>query len=91
MKSHNFKKIQFKTIALAVVIGFPFSALTFGADTSQLIGKDLDQNRDLVSSVMNGRNYLVQVDQQGKIKQVFDTGENGNGSDPFPPTPMSLS
>jgi len=91
LKSHNFKKIQFKTIALAVVIGFPFSALTFGADTSQLIGKDLDQNRDLVSSIMKGRNYLVQVDQQGKIKQVFDTGDNGNGSDPFVPIPSNSS
>ncbi len=81
MKLYIDTKPQFKTIALAV--GLSFSASTFATDTTPLIGKDLDQNRDLVTSFMKGRNYLVQVDAQGKIKQVIDTGENGDGSDPL--------
>ncbi|WP_157199522.1 hypothetical protein [Methylomonas koyamae] len=50
-----------------------------------MLGKDLDQNRELVNSVMQGRNYMVQVDQTGKIKQIIDTGANGDGSDPLQP------
>ncbi len=79
MKSqHNIKS---GTIALAA--GLAFSTLAIAADTTQLIGLDLDQNRDLVATVMHGRNYMVQVDQAGKINQVIDTGANGDGTDPL--------
>jgi len=78
MKSCESKKLQYKSIA--IVVGLIFTGFSFAADTAKLIGKNLDENRDLVSSVMKGRNYLVRVDAQGKIKQVIDTGENGDGS-----------
>ncbi|TCV80179.1 MULTISPECIES: PKD domain-containing protein [Methylomonas] len=72
-----------KTLASAISAGLLFSTMAFAADTSQLIGKDLDQNRDLVATVMQGRNYTIQIDEQGKIKQVIDTGANGDGTDPL--------
>lgn len=53
------------------------------ANTSQLIGLDLDQNRDLVNSAMQGRNFMIQVNQEGKIQQIIDTGANGSGTDPL--------
>lgn len=71
-----------KALASVVVFGVMFSTLALAADTASLIGKDLDQNRDLVATVMQGRNYTLQVDEQGKITQVIDTGANGDGSDP---------
>jgi len=70
-------------IACSVFIGAAISTITFAADISQLIGKNLDKNRDLVASVMKGRNYVVQVDTQGNIAQLIDTGSNGDGSDPL--------
>jgi Metallo-peptidase family M12B Reprolysin-like len=57
------------------------SPLTIAADSSQLAGKNLGQNRDLVNAVMQGRSYVVEVDQQGGIKQVIDAGANGSGKD----------
>ncbi len=77
------KKNQKKLTILSatIIAGLTFSTLTFADDTTPLIGKDLDQNRDLVTSVMHGRNYMVQVDQQGKIVQIIDTGANGDGSE----------
>lgn len=77
------KKLTLKSglAAMAIAAGFTLSPLAFAADSSQLIGQDLDQNRDLLNSVMQGRNYMVQVDPQGKIKQIVDTGANGDGSD----------
>ena len=59
------------------------SSFAFAAIPSQLIGKDLDKNRDLVNSAMYGRNYMVEVDRKGKIKQIIDAGANGDGKDPL--------
>jgi hypothetical protein len=67
-------------IAACIVV----SPLTIAADSSQLAGKNLGQNRDLVNSVMQGRSYVVEVDQQGGIKQVIDAGANGSGKDAQP-------
>ncbi|CAD6881022.1 hypothetical protein [Methylomonas albis] len=81
MNTHILRKP--KALASAISAGLFFSTMAFSANTSLLIGKDLDQNRDLVSTVMQGRNYTVQIDEQGKIKQVIDTGANGDGTDPL--------
>ena len=75
-----------KTAVLAVLFT---SAPLNAADTASLIGLDLDRNRELVDSVMRGRNYMVQVDTQGKIKQIIDTGANGDGTDPLAASPAS--
>lgn len=77
--------INIKSAAIAIaLVGlesiFPTGVLA--ANTSDLIGMGLDQNRDRVSSVMQGRNYVVRVDQHGKIRQIIDTGANGDGSSP---------
>jgi PKD repeat protein len=80
MKSRYSKKSLL--MACSFSIGAAISTISFAADISQLIGKNLDQNRDLVASVMKGRNYVVQVDTQGNIAQLIDTGANGDGSDP---------
>jgi PKD repeat protein len=69
-------------IAVSVITaGLGFSTFALAGDTTQLVGKDLGQDRDLVATTMRGRNYVVEVDQQGKIKQVVDTGANGDGTD----------
>lgn len=60
------------------------SPLTIASDSSQLAGKNLGQNRDLVNSVMQGRSYVVEVDPQGGIKQVIDAGANGSGKEAQP-------
>lgn len=77
--------INIKSAGIAIVLVvlesiFPTGLLA--ADTSDLIGIDLDQNRDRVSSIMQGRNYVVRVDQDGRIKQIIDTGANGDGTSP---------
>ncbi len=69
--------------AIAIVLNLVCSTFVVAAVPSQLIGKDLDKNRDLVNSAMRGRNYMVEVNQQGKIKQIIDAGANGNGKDPL--------
>jgi PKD repeat protein len=79
MKSHFSRYIFLKKLAVAA--GFAFSACAYSSDSSLFIGMDLDQNRDLINTAMLGRNYMVQVDQAGKIKQVIDTGANGDGKD----------
>lgn len=76
-------KYKIKSGIIALAVGLAISNLAIAADSSQLIGMDLDQNRDLVTTVMHGRNYMVQVDQDGKIKQIIDTGANGDGTDPL--------
>ena len=58
-----------------------FPAITLAGKQQQLLGKDLDQNRDQLSSAMHGRNYVVELDHQGKIKQIVDAGANGDGTD----------
>lgn len=72
-------RITLLVLILASTLSFAIQA----ADTSPLIGLSLDQNRDLVNSVMQGRNFMVQIDQEGKIKQIIDTGSNGSGTDPL--------
>lgn len=69
--------------AIAIVLNLVCSTYVVAAVPSQLIGKDLDKNRDLVNSAMRGRNYMVEVNQQGKIKQIIDAGANGDGKDPL--------
>jgi Metallo-peptidase family M12 len=66
---------------VAIAACFAFSSVVFAGDPSQLIGKDLAHNRDLVISAMQGRNYVVEVNQQGKIKQVVDAGAKGDGTE----------
>jgi PKD repeat protein len=80
MKARNSIRSGFMAILIAAdLICSPFA---FAGDPSQLLAKVLDQNQDLLTSVMRGRNYVVEVDQQGKIKQIVDTGAIGNGVDP---------
>ncbi len=68
-----------RIIAITIVSGLVFSALA--DENPELVGKDLDQNRDLVHSVMQGRNYVVETDSDGRIKQIVDAGANGNGTE----------
>jgi hypothetical protein len=68
-------------VALSIATNLVFIASAFAGDSAQLIGKDLGQSRDLVTSAMHGRNYVVEIDQQGKIKQVVDAGANGAGKE----------
>jgi PKD repeat protein len=82
MKQYCLKKT--KLMASIFAIGLSFSTLGFAADVSGLIGKNLDQNKDLVAETMKGRNYVVEVDSQGKITQLIDTGANGDGTDALP-------
>ncbi|MGR8931047.1 MAG: PKD domain-containing protein [Gammaproteobacteria bacterium] len=62
-----------------IAIYWGFSSTGFAADASHLIGLELQQNRDFVSSAMQGRNYVLQINPDGKIKRVIDTGANGDG------------
>jgi Metallo-peptidase family M12B Reprolysin-like len=80
-----FKNIRPKVVVVAIATSFVFSPLSFASDKAQLAGKDLGQNRTLLDSVMNGRNYVVEVDRLGKIKQVVDAGATGSGKDAQPP------
>ena len=50
-------------MAFAAAAGFSFSTFSIAADFNQFVGKNLNQNRDLVASQMKGRNYVVEVDQ----------------------------
>jgi Metallo-peptidase family M12 len=50
-------------------------------DHSPLLGKELVKNHELVAKIMSGRNYVLESDQQGIIKQVVDAGTKGDGSD----------
>lgn len=79
MKKRN--NIRSGVIAIAIAVDLDFSTLAFAGDPARLVGKELDQNRELVVSVMQGRNYVVEVDQKGLIKQVVDTGANGDGTE----------
>jgi PKD repeat protein len=74
------KDIRIRMVAFAVAT-YVFSALAFANDTSHLIGKDLGTSRDTLTTAMKGRNYVVETDNQGKIKQVVDTGANGDGKE----------
>jgi hypothetical protein len=68
-------------LAVAIAAGLVFSALTYADTPSQLIGKDLGQNRELLASAMHGRSYVVEVDRHGKITQVVDTGADGDAAE----------
>jgi len=71
------------TLALAISLEMAVSAGAFAATPADLTGINLEQNRELVAAVMQGRNYMIQVDQAGSIKQIIDTGANGDGKDPL--------
>jgi Metallo-peptidase family M12/Bacterial pre-peptidase C-terminal domain len=73
--------IRSKIVVIAIATYFAFSSSVFAGDPAQLIGKDLAHNRDLLISAMQGRNYVVEVNQQGKIKQVVDAGAKGDGTE----------
>lgn len=75
------KNLRSSIVAIAVAAELVFSVCAIADAPSKLVGKDLGQHRDLVASVMRGRNYVVEVDLQGKIKQVVDTGANGDGTE----------
>ncbi len=81
-----FKNIRPKVVVVAIATSFAFSPLSLASDKEQLSGKDLGQNRALLDSVMHGRNYVVEVDTLGKIKQVVDAGATGSGNDAQSPT-----
>jgi PKD repeat protein len=66
-------------MAFAAAAGFSFSTLSIAADFNQFIGKKFNQNKTQVASQMEGRNYVVEVDQNGKIQQLIDAGANGDG------------
>lgn len=70
-----------KPLLLAFSIASILSMPVIAADTDKLIGLDLDANKTLVDKVMAGRNYMVQVNEHGKISRVVDSGENGSGAD----------
>lgn len=82
MKASNI--LRSTITAMVVSTGLAGVGIANAADTSMLIGKNLDQNRALVDTVMKGRNYMVEVDANGKIKQVIDAGANGDGTDALP-------
>lgn len=82
MKTRN--NIKSSAMAIIIAINFVFSTFAFAGNPTPFYGKDLDQNRDLVASVMKGRNYVVEVDKQGKIKKIVDTGANGDGTESQP-------
>ncbi len=75
------KKIRSKIVVMAIAANFVFSPLSLAADIAQLSGKHFDQNRALVDSVMQDRNYVVEVDRIGNIKQVVDAGAKGSGKE----------
>ena len=79
MNIRNYLRPRIAVIAIAAKLAF--SSVAFAGDPAQLIGKDLAHNRDLLISAMEGRNYVVEVNQQGKIKQVVDAGANGDGTE----------
>ena len=66
---------------MAIATNFVFSPLSLAVDIAQLSGKHFDQNRALVDSVMQDRNYVVEVDRIGNIKKVVDAGAKGSGKE----------
>lgn len=82
MPRYCFNKSQF--LAFAIFTGFSISSVTCAADLSHLNGQDYSQNRESLATRMKGRNYVVEVDLEGKIKNLIDAGANGEGIDPQP-------
>lgn len=76
-----FKSVRSLVVLLPIAVNFMACPVSFANNTSKLDGKNLDQNRELVNAVMHGRNYVVEVDKLGQIKQVVDAGANGSGKD----------
>jgi PKD repeat protein len=76
-----FKYIRSRIVVSVIAANFVASPLSIAGNTSQLAGKNLGQNRELVNSVMQGRNYVVEVGRQGEIKKVVDAGAKGSGKD----------
>jgi PKD repeat protein len=74
--------IKGQAIVFSMAAAFTFSTNILAADQSQLIGMKLEHSRELVAARMKGRNYVVQVDSNGKIQQLLDAGANGGGTDP---------
>ncbi len=85
------KNIRSRIVLSAIATSFVLSPLSYASDKTQLAGKHLGQNRELVNSVMHGRNYVVEMDQLGKIKQVVDAGANGSGKDAHPSFASALA
>ena len=71
-------------LAATAALNLLISAIAFAGNPPQYIGKGFAKNRDSLSDAMNGRNYVVEIDQQGKIKQVVDAGATGTGEDAQP-------
>ena len=89
MKNSLLKESLLKAMTIAVVLSYP--ALNFAAESEQLIGKNLQENKDLVDKIMKGRNHVLELDNQGQIKQVLDTGANGDGSEPLSSAPSNTT
>ena len=75
------KNLRSRLVTAVIATNLLLSPFGINGDTSKLAGKKFSQNRDLVDSVMKGRNYVVEVNQHGDIKQVIDAGANGSGQD----------
>lgn len=72
---------------IATILLIPLFSIA--GDASNLAGIYFSQNRDLINSAMKGRNYVIEVDRLGKIKQVVDAGANGSGQDALQTASMS--
>ena len=82
MPPYCLKKGQ--SLACAIITSFSLATTSFAADLTGLNGKDFKQSQEQVATQMQGRNYVVEVDQKGKIKNLIDAGETGNGMDSKP-------
>jgi Bacterial pre-peptidase C-terminal domain len=78
-----------RIVAAAIASSFIISTSAIADNPSELVGKNLNQNRDLIATVMRGRNYVLEVDKEGKIKQVVDTGANGDGAEAQTPVTVA--
>lgn len=82
MKTRNKTRSLF--LAATAASHLLISAIAFAGSPPHFIGKGFAQHRNTLSDAMNGRNYVVELDQQGKIKQVVDAGATGTGKDVKP-------
>jgi PKD repeat protein len=82
IKVTDMKNVRSRVVAAAIAANLLFSPFSITGDTSKFAGKKFTQTRDQIYSLMKGRNYVVEVDRQGNIRHVIDTGANGSGQDP---------
>jgi hypothetical protein len=88
MKTRN---TRFLIVAVAIASSFIISTSAIAGNPSELLGKNLEQHRDLIATVMRGRNYVLELDKQGKIKKVVETGAKGGGAEAQQPLPVTTT